>query len=125
MLLVCSAKTPLGSFVSYCFCIGLRLLPYTRSGGEHSGRELHALYYNSKHVIGPFNLALKIQFREIPVFSFPVSSICRFPSLGIRYASYFHLIQVADSCSVVITTPYIPTKVILFSSSFFEANSNG
>jgi hypothetical protein len=57
-------------------------------------------------------LALKIQFRASSVFSFPVSSICRYPSLGIRYDSYFHLIQFADSCSVVIATPYIPTKVI-------------
>jgi hypothetical protein len=63
-------------------------------------------------LIGRFNLALKIQFRESSIFSFPVSSICRYPSLGIRYASYFHLIQLADSRSVVIAIPHISTKVI-------------
>ena len=110
MLLVCSAKTPSGSFVTYCFCIGLRLLPYSRSGGEHSGRELYVI--DLRVLIGRFNLALKIQFHESSVFSFPVYSICRCHSLGIRYGSYFRLIQFADSCSVVIATPYITTKVI-------------
>jgi hypothetical protein len=57
-------------------------------------------------------LALKIQFHESSVFSFPVYSICRCHPLGIRYGSYFRLIQFADSRSVVIATPYIPTKVI-------------
>jgi hypothetical protein len=57
-------------------------------------------------------LALKIQFRASSVFSFSVSSICRCPSLGIWYGSYFRLIQYADFRSVIIATPYIPTKVI-------------
>jgi len=57
-------------------------------------------------------LALKIQFRKSSVYSFPVYSICRCPSLGIRYASYFRLIQFADSRSVVIAAPYISAKVI-------------
>jgi hypothetical protein len=57
-------------------------------------------------------LALKIQFHECSIFSFPVSSICRCPPLGIQYGSYFRLIQFADSRSVAIAAPYIPTKVI-------------
>jgi hypothetical protein len=67
---------------------------------------------NLRALIGRFSLALKIQFRASSIFSFPVYSICRCPSLGIRYGSYFRLIQFADSRSVVIGTPYIPTKVI-------------
>ena len=57
-------------------------------------------------------MALKIQFRASSVFSFSVSSICRCHSLGIRYASYFRLIQFANSYSVVIAASYISTKVI-------------
>jgi hypothetical protein len=63
-------------------------------------------------LIGQFSLALKIQFRASSIYSFPVSSICRCPSFGIRYGSYFRLIQFADSRSVVTGIPYIPTKVI-------------
>jgi hypothetical protein len=67
---------------------------------------------NLRALIGRFNLALKFQFRASSVFSFPIYSICRYPSLGILYGSYFRLIQFADSCSVVIGAPYISTKVI-------------
>ena len=67
---------------------------------------------NLRVLIGRFNLALKIQFRESSIFSFPVSSIHRCPHLGIRYGSHFRLVQFADSRSVVIATPYISPKVI-------------
>ena len=63
-------------------------------------------------LIGRFNLAPKIRFRASSVLSFPVSSICRYLSLGIRYGPYFRLIQFAESRSVVIGAPYIATKVI-------------